>query len=226
MVWCGAEGIERGYNVFAVDNPGDTATRIYNEDMLNEGAGDDTLRSQMDYLLSRPDVDTNNIFVYGISMGGYRAGRFGQIDNRMRGIIANAPMLNASKVLDDVRHVYKLPKDAQGWGKRMCWQYGVDFRENLKAAMQELVDEVWGKFVVEPEKIQVPFLVMAGENELGGEGIRQAHEFYERLGSKIKEKRIVTEYECGEAHCQLNNFPLARQIMFDWIEDIRRLKEL
>ena len=144
----------------------------------------------------------------------------------MRGIIANAPMLNASKVLDDVRHVYKLPKDAQGWGKRMCWQYGVDFRENLKAAMQELVDEVWGKFVVEPEKIQVPFLVMAGENELGGEGIRQAHEFYERLGSKIKEKRIVTEYECGEAHCQLNNFPLARQIMFDWIEDIRRLKEL
>ena len=53
---------------------------------------------------------------------------------------------------------------------------------------------------------------MAGENELGEEGIRQAHEFYSRLGSKIKEKRIVTEYECGEAHCQLNNFPLARQM--------------
>lgn len=223
--WCGAEGIERGYNVFVVDNPGDTATRIYNENMLNEGAGDDTLLSQMDYLLGRPDVDPNNIFVYGISMGGYRAGRFGQIDNRMRGIVANAPMLNASKVLDDVRYVYKAPKDAQGWGKRMCWQYGVDFRENLKAAMQELVDEVWGKFVVEPEKIQVPFLVMAGENELGGEGIRQAHEFYDRLGNKIKEKRIVTEYECGEAHCQLNNFPLSRQIMFDWIEDIRRLQK-
>jgi len=223
--WCGAEGMERGYNVFVVDNPGDTATRIYNEDMLNEGAGEDTLRSQLDYLLGRPDVDFNNLFVYGISMGGYRAGRFGQIDDRISGIVANAPMLDASKVLDEVRHVYKAPKEAQGWGHRMCWQYGVDSNEDLKAAMQELVDEVWGKFVVEPESIEVPFFVMAGENELGGEGIRQAHEFYDRLGSQIKAKRIVTEYECGEAHCQLNNFPLARQIMFDWIEDIRRSTE-
>ncbi len=218
--WCGAEGIARGYNVFVVDNPGDTATRIYNEDILIEGAGDDTLISQMDYLVERPDVDPENIFVYGISMGGYRAGRFGQIDSRMKGIVANAPMLNASKVLDDCRHVHKATKDAQGWGKRMCWQYGIDFSKNLKEAMAELVDGVWGKFVVEPEKITVPFLVMAGENELGGEGIRQAHEFYDRLGSDKRKKRIVSEEECGEAHCQLNNFPLARQIMFDWIEDV------
>lgn len=222
--WCGAEGIERGYNVFAVDNPGDTATRVYNKDMLNEGAGDDTLISQMDYLFTRPEVDTKNIFVYGISMGGYRAGRFGQVDNRMKGIIANAPMLNASKVLDATRNVYKAPKNAQGWGKRMCWQFGVDYRKNLKEAVRTLVDDVWGQFVVEPEKISVPFLMLAGENELGGEGIRQAYEFYDRLKSKVKQKRIVTKYECGEAHCQLNNFPIARQIMFDWIEDILNKK--
>ena len=221
--WCGAEGIERGFNVFAVDNPGDTATRIYNENLLIHGPGDHTLLSQMEYLFQRPDVDKDNIFVYGISMGGYRAGRFGQIDSRMKGIIANAPMLDASKVLDECRHVWKASKDARGWGKRMCWQYGIDYSENLKKAMNELVDGAWGRFVANPEKITVPFLVMAGENELGGEGIRQAHEFYDRLGSRVKEKRIITEEECGEAHCQLNNFPLARQIMFDWIED--RMKD-
>ncbi len=138
----------------------------------------------------------------------------------MRAIAANAPMLNASKVLDERRHVYKLPKDAQGWGRRMCWQYGIDFSQNLKEALEKLVDGVWSQFVVEPEKIKVPFLVMAGENELGKEGIRQAHEFYDRLGSKIKEKRIITEAEGGEAHFQLNNFPLARQTMFDWIETV------
>ena len=218
--WCGAEGIDRGYNVFVVDNPGDTATRIYSPDLLNEEAGDDTLLSQMEYVLQRPDVDPQNIFVYGISMGGYRAGRFGQIDRRMKAIVANAPMLNASKVLDACRGVYKAPKDARGWGKRMCWQYGIDYSANLKEALRQLVDDVWGKFVVEPEKIQVPFMVMAGENELGGEGIRQAHEFFDRLGSPVKDKRIVTTEECGEAHCQLNNFPLARQIVFDWFESI------
>ena len=225
--WCGAEGMDRGYNVFVVDNPGDTATRIYNKDLMHEGAGDDTLISQMDYLLERKDVDPKSIFIYGISMGGYRAGRFGQIDNRMRAIVANAPMLNAGKVLDECRNVYKAPESAQGWGKRMCWQYGVEkygvhFEQDLKKALEILVDDVWGKFAVEPESIKVPFLVLAGENELGGEGIRQAHEFYDRLSSKVKKKRIVTEEECGQAHCQLNNFPLARQIVFDFFEDIRK----
>ena len=41
-----------------------------------------------------------------------------------------------------------------------------------------------------------------------------------------KKKRIVAEAECGEAHCQLNNFPLARQIMFDWIESIAPKEKL
>jgi hypothetical protein len=54
--------------------------------------------------------------------------------------------------------------------------------------MYNLVDDAWGKFVVNPEKITVPFLVMAGENELNGEGIRQAHEFYDKLGNSVKEK--------------------------------------
>ena len=48
--WCGAEGMERGINVFVVDNPGDTATRIYNEKLLIDGPGDHTLLSQMEYL--------------------------------------------------------------------------------------------------------------------------------------------------------------------------------
>jgi len=49
--WCGAEGMERGFNVFAVDAPGDTATRIYNPQLLIEEAGDRALLSQIDYIL-------------------------------------------------------------------------------------------------------------------------------------------------------------------------------
>ncbi len=50
--------------------------------------------------------------------------------------------------MNECRHVWKAPKDAQGWGKRMCWQYGIDYRKNLKKAMYDLVDGAWGKFVV------------------------------------------------------------------------------
>lgn len=220
--WCAAEGVERGFNVFAVDGPGDTATRIDRPDMLIEGAGDRMLLSQVDYLLNRPDVDPDQLFVYGISMGGFKAGRLAQIDSRATGIAANAPMLDASKVLASVRDVHKAPKQSHGWAYRMCWQYGVDTDQGLKAAAEELVDRVWATFTADPSKIEVPFLTMAGENELGAEGIRQAHEFYRRLNPDIAEKRITTAAEGAGAHCQLDNFPLARQIVFDWIEGLRR----
>jgi hypothetical protein len=218
--WCGAEGMNRGFNVFSVDAPGDTATRIYNPELLIEGAGDRALLAQVDYILRHPEVDPKKAFAYGISMGGYKASRLAQIDDRMQGIVANAPMLDAAKVLDSVRNVYKAPRDARGWGNRMCWQYGVDFSQNLKTALQKLVDDVWGKFVVDPTKISVPFLTMAGENELGKEGIRQAHEFHQKIQSPNSEKRITTVVEGAGAHCQLDNFPLARQIVFDWLENL------
>jgi pimeloyl-ACP methyl ester carboxylesterase len=220
--WCAAEGIRRGFNVLAVDLPGDTATRIENPNVMIEGAGDRGLLSVVDYALARPDVDTDAFYVYGISMGGYRAGRLAQIDDRAAGIIANAPMLNASGVLAAVKDVHKAPKEAHGWAYRMFWQYGVDAHQPLKMALEELVDGVWGRCVVDPSSISVPFLTMAGENELGHEGIRQAKAFHMQNGSPAKQLRITKAVEGAGAHCQLDNFPLARQIVFDWIEDRMR----
>jgi len=220
--WCAAEGIRRGFNVLTVDLPGDTATRIENPNVMIEGAGDRGLLSVVDYALARPDVDAHAFYVYGISMGGYRAGRLAQIDDRAAGIIANAPMLNAAGVLAAVKDVHKAPKEAHGWAYRMFWQYGVDPDQKLKTALEELVDGVWGRFVVDPSSISVPFLTMAGENELGHEGIRQAKEFHMRNGSPAKQLRITAAVEGAGAHCQLDNFPLARQIVFDWIEDRTR----
>lgn len=220
--WCGADGIRRGFNVLAADLPGDTATLIKNPNVMIEGAGDRGLLSVVDYALARPDVDSKLLYVYGISMGGYRAGRLAQIDHRAAGIIANAPMLNASGVLAAVKDIVKKPKEAHGWAYRMFWQYGVDPKQHLKAALEELVDGVWGRFVVDPSQISVPFLTMAGENELGHEGIRQAKAFHEASRSRAKELRITTAAEGAGAHCQLDNFPLARQIVFDWIEDRMR----
>jgi len=223
--WCGAEGVDRGFNVFAVDAPGDTATRIYNPELRIEGAGDRALLAQVAYVLGRTEVDPDKVFAYGISMGGYKAGRLAQIDDRMSGIAANAPMLDASQVLASVRGVYKAPKQSRGWAYRMCWQYGVDIEQDLKHAIEDLVDGVWSRFVADPSEIRVPFLTMAGENELGHEGIAQALQFHREVDSAVAEQRITRAEEGAGAHCQLDNFPLARQIVFDWIGNLVRTKE-
>jgi hypothetical protein len=131
-------------------------------------------------------------------------------------------VLDVSRVLDAVRSAYKAPKRACGWAYRMCGQYGVDFSRDLKAALEELVDDVRGEFVVDPARITVPFLILAGEKELGQEVIRQAHEFYQLVQSPMSEKRITTQAEVASAHCQLDNFPLARQIVFNWIDGLLR----
>ncbi len=36
-------------------------------------------------------------------------------------------------------------------GKRMCWQYGINYTD-LKQGLEKLVDDVWGKFVIDPKK--------------------------------------------------------------------------
>ncbi len=217
--WCGAEGAERGFNVAAVDMPGDTATRIDRPSLRLSDPGDAALKAQIDYLLSRPDVHPDQLFVYGISMGGYKAARLAGFDERPRAIAANAPMLNAASVLADVRNVYKMNRNAHGWAYRMCWQYGIDDRSSLKQSVGKLLDEVWGTFTTSPEAVRVPFLTLVGENELGGEGLKQAREFHARIQVDSKVERVTTLAEGAEAHCQLNNFPLARQIVFDWFED-------
>ncbi len=220
--WAGAAGMKRGFNVLSIDLPGDTATRILNPEIIMNGRGDDAYLSIMDYLLKRPDIDPDNIYVYGISMGGFRSTRFAQIDNRLKGVVANAPMLNAGDVLEKAKYVYKIGGGAAEWGERMCWQYGISTDNGLKQGMIDLVDGKWNSLRSEPENITVPFYTVAGENELGGEGIRQALEFHDRLSSEKKMKRITTFAEGAETHCQLNNFPLSQQIVFDWIEDLMR----
>ena len=216
--WCGAEGVERGFNVVCVDMPGDTATRIDRPSLLLKDPGDAALMAQLDFLCSHPEVDPDSLFVYGISMGGYKASRLAGLDSRARAIVANAPMLNAGKVLDEVKKIPDLSKEAHGWAYRMLWQYGIDDHANLKSAINLLVNDVWASFETNPEAVTSPFLTLVGENELGGEGLRQAREFHSRIAATGKAERITTFAEGAESHCQLNNFPLARQIVFDWFE--------
>lgn len=122
-----AAGIERGYNVLTADLPGDMATRIYDPDFKLEDQGDAGLKSLVDYALTRPEVDPDKLIINGFSMGGYKAGRLAQIDKRVKAAVANAPMINAGKVLDAMKIYAKIPaKAAKDYARRFVWQYGLD----------------------------------------------------------------------------------------------------
>ncbi len=218
--WTAAAGTQRGYNVLTADMPGDLVTRIYDPDFILDDPCDVALHALVDYALSRSEVDSEKLAVIGVSMGGYKAGRIAQIDSQVKAVVANAPMLNAGNVLEEMKRVPKLGKGARDYATRFCWQYGIEPEGNLKENVTRLVDEIWSSFTVDPTKITCPFMTLAGENELGKEGILQAHEFDELLASTNKTKRITTEEEGAEAHCQLNNFGLQHQISYDFLDEV------
>lgn len=64
---------------------------------------------------------------------------------------------------------------------------------------------------------------MSWGREWTAEGARQAKEFYNLLGSKVKVLRTTIEEEGAEAHCQLNNFGLQHQISYDFLDDVFQL---
>jgi hypothetical protein len=217
--WTAVAGVQRGYNIFVADAPGDFVTRIYDPDFILDDRCDAALHSMVDYALAHPGVDPEKLAVYGISMGGYKAGRLAQIESRVKAVIANAPMLNAGKVLHAMKKVPTLSEGARQYAVRFCWQYGIeggDVQENTN----RLVDEMWNTFEVDPTKISCPFLSLYGENELGAEAVRQVETFHSLLKSEIKTIRKTTVKEGAEAHCQLNNFPLQHQITYDWLDDV------
>lgn len=222
--WTAAAGIQRGYNVFTADNPGDFVTRICDPDFILDDPCDDALHAMVDYAQSHPGVDPERLAVFGVSMGGYKAGRMAQIENRVKAVIANAPMLNAGKVLNAMKKIPKLGKDARDYAIRFCWQYGIGPEGDVQQNTIKLVDEIWSIFEVDPTKINCPFLSLYGENELGAEGARQAKEFHRLVASHVKSLRVTTEEEGAESHCQLNNFPLQHQITYDWLDKIFGIK--
>jgi dienelactone hydrolase len=222
--WTATAGTQRGYNVLTADMPGDLVTRIYDPDFILDDPCDTALHALVDYALSQSEVDAEKLAVIGVSMGGYKAGRIAQLDSQVKAVVANAPMLNAGKVLEGMKRTPKLGKGARDYATRFCWQYGVNIEEGTpKENVNKLVDEVWGSFQVDPTKITCPFLDLYGENELGEEGARQAKEFYKLLGSKVKVLRTTTEEEGAEAHCQLNNFGLQHQISYDFLDEVFQL---
>lgn len=222
--WCGAAGVERGYNVLAVDVPGDMMVRVHDPDCIVKDGMEAGMMAVVDYALERPEVDPEQLVVNGISMGGYKAGRLAQFDKRVKAVIANAPMINAGRLLEALKQMAgkAAPKGLKEYVIRISWQYGISVEGRKPADLaEELVEEIWAKrFVVDPSKITCPFLTLAGENELGEEAVRQANEFDRLLASKNRAKRITVQSEGGESHCQLNNFGLQHQISFDWFDEV------
>ncbi len=216
----GQSGIERGYNVITADLAG----QGMNPDKgLHFGARMEvTARALVDYALTRPEVDSDRLALFGFSWGGHIAFKAARFDERLKAMIANPPMPDVfrSVLAQQKGHDRHDPISRTAFDQ-IVWRFGLKISFNPKdiAARFAKAYDYLTNGKVEVSKIQIPALLMAGEGE-AEVTLKIVRECFAQLPNPKKKMIIFTREQGGEAHCQVNNLSLPNTAMFNWLDEV------
>jgi pimeloyl-ACP methyl ester carboxylesterase len=226
--WAGASGPKRGYNVLAVDLPGQGGTPL--RGMHLRADVERPIGAVVDYLLTRPEVDRAGIAAYGISGGGYIVTRAASFERRIAAAIADTPIHDLERVLTRSIPSFLL-RPSNSWFGRVAWKLagranavGVNNLEKFAwqagmPSVAQAIERFGGDMRVNVAAIECPMLCLAGEAD-PPECLTQTREVFEQLGVARKEMRVLTAAEGAAAHCHVDNFPLLHQVVFDWLDAV------
>ena len=92
---------QRGMHVFSFDGPGQAESNLRGIRLTADNY-EDAASTALDYLVQRPEIDTERIGVYGISLGSFWGLRFAARDRRIRAIAAPASTYCEKYILMDL----------------------------------------------------------------------------------------------------------------------------
>lgn len=218
----GPSGAERGYNVITADLAG----QGMNPDKgLHFGARMEvTTKALVDYALSRPEVDTNRLALFGFSWGGHIAFKAARFDPRIQAMIANPPMPDVFRsVLAQQKGHNRHDPISRTAFDQIVWRFGLKISFNPKDIAARF-SKAWdyltnGKVGV--KQIRCPALLLAGEGE-APVTLDIVHECFEQLPNPDKKMIIFTREQGSEVHCQVDNLALPNQTIFNWLNDVWR----
>jgi len=166
----------------------------------------------VDLLETRPDVDSGCIGIIGWSLGGYYAPRAAAFEPRLKLCVAWGANY-------DWGHVQQLRLAEQGdrpvphYWDHVQWVWGA---ANMDDFLQ-IAPRVTLRGVL--DRIRVPFLVVHGEHDRQIP-LTYAYQTYDDLvNSPKRELRVFTDREGGVEHCSVDNMPLVRDYLCDWIAE-------
>jgi pimeloyl-ACP methyl ester carboxylesterase len=221
---------DRGYNVISVDLPGMGSTAL--DGMLMTPRPEKAMSAVIDHILARPDVDPERLAVWGASLSGYYIPRSAIYDKRIKAVIANSIILNLNEYFVQVKEVESLAKyentfwfriAARLFGSWLAGLYNVMDTWKWKWGVNSLAEwlELCKEYVLDPSEIDVPILLLVGEDELA---FANSKRFHDEAMAKIKhpnKKMIVGSAELGASgKNMMPNFNLIRETTFDWLDEL------
>ena len=202
----------RGISTLMVDCPGSgEALRLLG--LHSRVESEDWARACVDYLESRPDVDTRRIGLVGWSLGGYYAPRAAAFEKRIALVVAWGANHNWGEV-----QLRRLQREGENpvphYWEHVLWVWGEDDIDTfIKHAERVNLDGV-------VEKITSPFLITHGENDRQIP-VAYAHRSYDQaVNSPKRDLRVFSPAEGATEHVGLDHLAHVGAYTADWIEDV------
>ncbi len=230
---------QHGYNCLIFDGPGQ-GEMIQNKGIPFRADWENVLTPVVDYLVTRPDVDSKRIALIGFSMGGYLAPRAASGEHRLAAVVANGGVFSvfegtaekwydipgipqtASEFLEFIEtnpdDFNQIAYSGMGYSIGLNWAmvhgmftFGVDTPAEYFKGMSAMTLE--GRV----QDIACPTLVIDSENDHTFPG--QPQKLYESLICE-KEFLMFTAAEGADLHCQAGAAPIFWEKTYEWLDKI------
>ncbi len=157
--------IERGLNVLVLDGPGQGESNIRGIRVTDDNY-ERAASAALDWLVTRPEVDSARIGVIGFSMGSFWAPRLAAYDSRVSALVA------AMGCYMDKRYIFEL--DSPHFKQQFMYMAGIDDEDTFDAMAGRMTLRGYGG------KITCPTLLCSGEFDPLSP-IEEAYELFDEL---------------------------------------------
>lgn len=205
----------RGVSTLVVDHPGvGEALRLqglkyFPETEVPAGAA-------VEYLQGRADVDADRIGIMALSLGGYLAPRAAAFEPRFKCCVAWGANYDwgatQRRRFENKNSSLPVPH----YWDHVAWVFG---KQSVEEVM-EISHKVTLRGVL--DRIRCPILVVHGENDRQIPLDDAKRTIAECVNSPKRELYVHTLLDGGAEHCSIDNVPLTREVMADWVAETLR----
>lgn len=204
---------QRGVSTLVVDHPGvGEALRLHG--LTNFPETEVPAGAAVDYLETRADVDAGRIGMMALSLGGYMAPRAAAFEPRFRSCVAWGANYDWGAIQRGRAANKESSLPVPHYWDHVGWVFG-------KKSIEEII-EVSYKLTLNGilDRIRCPILVVHGENDrqIGLDHARRTVD--ESVNSPRAELYVHTLADGGAEHCSVDNVPLTREVITDWIAEV------
>ncbi len=140
--------LDRGMHIISVDGPGQGNSNMQKIRAVGD-AYERAGAAVIDYLLTRPEVDSDRIGIYGISMGSYWSLRLASYDHRPAALVSAVACFNPNNTI--------FTQSSPRFKQQFMYMAGMDDEDAFDAMARDMT--VAGYM----DKVKCPTLLVAGE---------------------------------------------------------------